>query len=88
MNHVTVTIAFYLSLLIILPVGLILMILWMRKILKPLTKSIEKSGWFDLQMISFKTLIFMFPGIIAFIAFSIPVIILIFYLNRKPSANK
>jgi len=74
MNHATVTTAFYISLLVILPIGLLLMILWIRKIIKSLSKSIEKSGLFDLQMISFKTLIFMLPGLLVFILFSVPAI--------------
>lgn len=52
MNHATVTTAFYVSLLVILPIGLLLMILWMRKIFKPLSKSIEESGRVNLDMIN------------------------------------
>lgn len=74
MNHATVTAAFYISLLVILPIGLLLMILWAKKILKPLTRSIEKSRRINLDEISYKTLFFMIPGVLVFILFSVPAI--------------
>lgn len=88
MNHATVTAAFYVSLLVSLPIGLLLMILWMRKIIKPLTGSIEKSGFLDLQMVSFKTLVFMFPGIIVFLAFSVPAIYFNYLLKQESFCKK
>jgi hypothetical protein len=83
MNHATVNAAFYVSLLVILPIGLLLMILWSRKIIKPLSKSIEKSGVFNLDAASVKTLFFMFPGLVVFIAFSIPVIYFNYLLKQE-----
>lgn len=83
MNHATVTTAFYVSLLIILPIGLLSMILWMRKIIKPLTKSVEKSGRIDLDIISFKTLIFMLPGLLVLILFSVPAIYFNYLLKQE-----
>lgn len=88
MNYATVNAAFYASLVIVLPIGLILMILWARKILKSLTRSIEKSGSLDLQMISFKTLVYMFPGMLVFILFSIPAIYFNYLLKQEAFCKK
>ena len=74
MNHATVNIAFFVSLLVIMPIGLILMILWGIKIIKPMTANVEKSRRINLSEIAFKALIYMFPGMLVFLLFSIPVL--------------
>lgn len=72
MSHTTITVAFYLSLFLILPLGLILMILWVIKIYKPLSKSVNISKGINLDEFSAKGVIFMLPGFILFVLFSIP----------------
>ena len=72
MNHTTVATGFYISLLVGLPAGTALMILWMRKIYKPLYKSVEKQSIFDLDVISLKAIVFMLPGLFVMILFSVP----------------
>lgn len=48
-----------------------------------MTKSIEKSGALNLNVVSIKTLFFMTPGLLVFIAFSIPVIYFNYLLKQE-----
>lgn len=63
MNHATINTAFYVSLLVIMLIGSILMILWAIKILKPMTKKLEKSKRINLSEVAVKALFYMLPGI-------------------------
>lgn len=70
MNHATVTLAFYLSLLVLMPIGLALMIWWALKIFKPVVRKPDV----DLNEVMFKGVVFMLPGYLALILFSCPAI--------------
>ena len=83
MNHAGVTTAFYVSLLVIMPIGLILMILWAIKILKPMTVNLEKSRRINLSEVAFKALFYMSPGMLVFVLFSIPVIYFNYLLKQE-----
>ena len=74
MNHSTIAAGFYISLFVLMPIGLVLMILWTIKILKPMTRNLEKSRRINLREVAFKALFYMLPGIFVFVLFSIPVI--------------
>lgn len=74
MNHTTINVAFYISLLVILPIGGILMILWGRRIIKPVAKGIDGDKHIHLQGIAMKTFVYMIPAIICFGLFAVPVI--------------
>lgn len=78
MPHATICTYFYVALGGGLPLGLLLMILWARKILKPLTRSIENEGRIHLHAISMRGTIYMLPGIAAMIVCAVPA----FYYNH------
>jgi len=73
MNHATINILFYISLIVILPIGAYLMIRWGKRIVKPISRDIDKSKSVQVQGIAFKTFIYMIPSIIGFIIFAVPV---------------
>ncbi|MBE9599730.1 hypothetical protein [Pedobacter sp. MC2016-24] len=74
MTHTTINILFYISLIVILPIGAYLMFLWGRKISKPIAKGIERSKHVSVNGIAFKSFVYMIPAIIGFFIFAIPVI--------------
>ncbi len=74
MNHLTIQIAFYISLLIILPIGGILMFKWGKRIVKPIAKDIDASKHIQVNGIAFKTFIYMIPALLVFMVFAIPVL--------------
>jgi hypothetical protein len=78
MNHSTLTLYFNWSLWIGLPLGLLLLVLWQRKIYKPLVRHLEKQQRVNLQGVAMKTLIASMPGLIACIVCVIPA----FYFNH------
>ena len=74
MNHLTIQIAFYISLFVILPMGGILMYKWGKRIVKPIARDIDKSKHIQLEGVAFKTFIYMIPALIGFFVFAIPVL--------------
>ncbi len=74
MNHLAIQIAFYISLLIVLPIGGILMYKWAKRIVKPIAKDIDNSNHIHVQGIAFKTFIYMIPALLVFAVFAIPVL--------------
>lgn len=72
MSHSTILLAFYVSLILILPIGLFLMVHWAKRIFKPIAKGIDESKHINLNGIAFKTFIYMIPGIIVLGIFAAP----------------
>ena len=56
----------------------------MIKVIKPMTKNLEKSRRINVSEIAFKALFYMLPGMLVFVLFSIPV--LYFGYLRKQEA--
>jgi hypothetical protein len=74
MSHLTIQVAFYISLILILPIGGILMFKWGKRIVKPIAKDIDNSKHVQVEGIAFKTFIYMIPALLVFALFAAPVL--------------
>jgi len=74
MNHTTLIMALNISLYLVLPIGMVLLFLWFTKIYKPLVKSLEKMKRISTNSVAIKVMIYMMPGLLIFVLFSVPAI--------------
>ncbi len=70
---------FAISLFLLMPMGLALLGLWIRRIYRPLVAKMRARGPVDFNDISWQTLYSMLPGLLAFALFSLPLI----YFNHQ-----
>ncbi|MDR3279571.1 MAG: hypothetical protein LBT23_03570 [Synergistaceae bacterium] len=71
MTHASIELYLKLSFGVIL-VGFALMVIWARKILKPLGAKTDKDGVISLRAVSVRSFIHMLPGLMIFFASSLP----------------
>lgn len=79
MNHTTITVIFFISLIFLMPAGLILMIRWAFRIYQP----VFKKPSVDLNEVMLKAVVFMFPGYFALVLFSLPAIYFNYLLKQE-----
>jgi hypothetical protein len=77
MRHEYIELCFKLSFGVMLA-GLILMIFWAKKIYKPLAAAADKDKVISTRAVSFRSFIYMLPGILVFFASAVPA----FYFNN------
>ncbi len=86
MNHATLSIAFYVSLVLGMSIGIAIMIGWAKRILKPavttLERSLESSKVIDHEVIGGSMFLLMLPGLIAFVLCCVPVIYFNYLLKQ------
>lgn len=72
MTHATISTYFNWSLWLGLPLGLLLMFFWGRKIYKPLARTIERDEALHLKVIAMRATLYSLPGIFVMILCSVP----------------
>lgn len=82
MNHATISTYFNLSLFIGLPLGLLLIVLWARRVHPPLVRSIERQGVVNLHAVAIRGTPYNAPGIIAFILCALPALYFNYLLKQ------
>ena len=70
MNHFTILACFWISLVVILPAGLIAMILWAKKVYPKTVKYADGQKINSLRVMSGAAFLYMIPGILLFFLFS------------------
>jgi hypothetical protein len=74
MNHAQLTLYFALSLYIGLPIGVIGMLLWIKRVWPRIRKSAERQGHVNVEGISVMSLFYVSPSLLFFLACSVPAI--------------
>jgi hypothetical protein len=87
MTHNTIVTAFTVSLIIGMALGVLLAILWAKKIFRKLLGSMERhaaqNGRVSLNITAVQTLFYMLPGLLALIACCIPAIYFNYLLKQE-----
>src|SRR5262245_58812541 len=74
MNQAQLSLYFALSLYIGLPLGVVGMLLWIRRVWPRVRKSAESQRHVNMQVIAFMSLFYVSPGLLSFLACSAPAI--------------
>lgn len=74
MSHATIDILFWLTMGVGLPLGILLYVMWVKKIFPAMMRSMNKEKRVDLESVAMKALFFGFPGLVMMIVCAIPVI--------------
>jgi hypothetical protein len=83
MNHDTLSTALTLSTYIGIPLGLLLFVWWYKKVFGRLVKNLEKSKTIHLEVVAIKALFYSFPGLVLFIACSVPALYFNYLLKQE-----